>query len=61
MKVGDLLMINMDTIHRSGNNNSKKFRITGLCRYHKILTKDFNPGLNIYKYSNEKLNKKVHN
>ena len=53
MKVGDLLMINMDTIHRSGNNNSKKFRITGLCRYHKILTKDFNPGLNIYKYSNE--------
>ena len=61
MNVGDLLLLNMDTIHRSGNNISKKFRISGLCRYHKILTKCFNPGLNVYRYSNKKLNDKVHN
>jgi len=61
LNVGDLLLLNMDTIHRSGNNISKKFRISGLCRYHKILTKCFNPGLNVYRYSNKKLNDKVHN
>ena len=60
MKVGDILVMNMDMVHRSGNNLSKKFRISGLCRYHKILSKDFNPGLNIYRYSNKKLNKKIH-
>lgn len=61
MKIGDLLMMNMDMVHKSGDNKSKKFRISGLCRYHKILTKDFNPGLNIYKYSDNKLNETIHN
>lgn len=61
LSAGDLLLLNMDIVHRSGFNNSKKMRISGLCRYHKILTKCFNPGLNIYKYTNQKLNNQVHN
>ena len=61
MKIGDVLFMNMDMVHRSGTNCSKKFRISALCRFHKILSRDFNPGLNIYRYSDKKLNKIVHN
>ena len=60
MNLGDVLLMNMDLIHRSGENISKNFRFSSLCRYHKILSKDFNSGLNIYRYSDKKLNKTVH-
>ena len=40
--------------------NSKKFRMSAICRYHNMASKDFEPGLNIYRYSNKKINKKVH-
>ena len=60
MNMGDILFMNMDLVHRSGSNVSSKFRFSALCRFHKILKKDFNPGLNIYRYSNKKLNKEVH-
>lgn len=60
MKLGDVLFMNMDTLHRSGYNTSGFFRITSICRYHNTLVKDFNSGLNIYRYSDKKLNKKIH-
>ena len=60
LKLGDFIFLNMNTVHRSGENISKNFRVSTICRYHKTNTKDFNPGLNIYKYSNKALNKKVH-
>lgn len=60
LNLGDFIFLNMDTIHRSGENLSKIFRMSSLCRYHKTNSKDFNPGLNIYKYSNKHLNKEVH-
>lgn len=60
LSLGDFIFMNMDTVHRSGENLSKIFRMSSICRYHKTNTKDFNPGLNIYKYSNKKLNKEVH-
>ena len=60
MNMGDILFMNMDLVHRSGSNVSSKFRFSALCRFHKILKKDFNPGLNIYRYSNKILNKEVH-
>lgn len=60
MSRGDLLVMNMDLIHRSGANYSKKFRMSAICRYHNMASKDFEPGLNIYRYSNKKVNKKVH-
>ena len=52
--------MNMDMIHRSGENFSNNFRMSTICRYHNSNKKDFNPGLNIYRYSNKKLNKEIH-
>tara|TARA_B110000858_G_scaffold62228_1_gene72206 strand:+ start:429 stop:1262 length:834 start_codon:yes stop_codon:yes gene_type:complete len=60
LNLGDFIFLNMDTVHRSGENTSKIFRMSSICRYHKTNSKDFNPGLNIYKYSNKNLNKEVH-
>ncbi len=60
MKLGDILFMNMDTMHRSGLNFSKIFRFSAICRYHKTTSDDFNPGLNIYRYSDKKLNKEIH-
>lgn len=60
LNLGDFIFLNMDTVHRSGENSSKIFRMSSICRYHKTNSRDFNPGLNIYKYSNKNLNKEVH-
>ncbi len=60
MKPGDILFLNMDTLHRSGTNISNFFRMTSICRYHNAKSKDFNPGLNIYRYSDKAINKEVH-
>ena len=50
----------MDTVYRSGENFSKIFKMSSICRYNKTNSKDFNPGLNIYKYGDKTLNKEVH-
>ena len=60
LELGDMLFLNFDTIHRSGINCSKIFRMSTLCRYHKMTSNDFNPGLTLYRYSDKKLNKEVH-
>lgn len=60
LKVGDSLLMNMDMIHRSGKNYSKKFRISLIGRYHNMVSKDFNSGLNIYKYTDKNVNKEIH-
>ncbi len=60
MKLGDILFMNMDTLHRSGVNSSNLFRMTSICRYHNTKSKDFNPGLNIYRYSDKIINKEIH-
>lgn len=60
LNVGDSLLMNMDMVHRSGANLSKKFRISLIGRYHNMISRDFNSGLNIYRYSNKKLQKEVH-
>ena len=60
LKLGDALLMNMDMVHRSGKNNSKKFRISLIGRYHNMSTNDFNSGLNVYKYTNQKINKETH-
>ena len=60
LKVGDALLTDLDLVHRSGKNISKKFRKSLIGRYHKLLSKDFNSGLNRYIYTNKKLNEEVH-
>ena len=60
LKKGDALLTNLDLIHRSGRNISNKFRMSLIGRYHKLLSKDFNSGLNKYMYTNKRLNKEVH-
>ena len=57
---GDILLMNLDMVHRSGKNISNKFRITLLGRYHNSKSNDFNPGLNLYKYANKNINRKIH-
>ena len=60
LKLGDALIMNMDMVHRSGKNNSKQYRISLIGRYHNMSSNDFNSGLNIYKYTNQKINKETH-
>jgi ectoine hydroxylase-related dioxygenase (phytanoyl-CoA dioxygenase family) len=60
LKLGDILFLNINMIHRSGKNNSDIFRISNICRFHKIDKNNFNPGMNIFKYNDKKINKEVH-
>ncbi len=60
LKLGDVLVMNLDLVHRSGINFSKKFRISIIGRYHNMISNDFKSGLNIYKYSDKKYNKKTY-
>ena len=60
LKKGDALLTDLDLVHRSGKNSSNKFRMSLIGRYHKLLSKDFNSGLNKYIYTNKKLNEEVH-
>ena len=52
--------MSLDMVHRSGENLSDNFRVTLLGRYHNLKSKDFNSGVNLYKYKNRYINKKVH-
>ena len=49
--------LHMNLKHRSGDNNSEKVRITIGCRFIDM-TKSFNVGKEIYKFNNDKFNKK---
>lgn len=49
-KSGDVSFIHMNTIHKSGENKSKKFRITLGCRFHQM-NRNFNTGKEIYFYN----------
>ncbi len=60
VNVGDALIINLDMVHRSGINSSQKVRVTFLSRFHNMMASDFNPGLNLYKYSDKNLNYEIH-
>ena len=42
------------------NNLSNKFRISMIGRYHNPLSKDFNSGINLYRFTNKILQKEVH-
>lgn len=57
LKLGDVLAMNLDLVHRSGINFSKKFRISIIGRYHNMISNDFKSGLNVYKYSDKSYNK----
>jgi len=54
---GDMSFLHMNLKHRSGDNNSEKVRITIGCRFIDM-TKSFNVGKEIYKFNNDKFNKK---
>ena len=60
LRPGDAIIMNMDMVHRSSKNFSDKNRITLIGRFHNTVSGDFNSGLNLFKYSDKKLNKKVH-
>ena len=60
LKLGDIIILNINMIHRSGKNTSKVFRMSNICRFHKIDKNRFNPGMNVYKYNNKEINKDVH-
>ena len=50
----------MDMVHRSSKNLSNKNRISLIGRFHNTVSGDFNSGLNLFKYSDKRLNKEVH-
>jgi len=60
IKLGDAILMNMDMVHKSSNNLSKKNRISLIGRYHNTISGDFNSGLNIFRYSNKNFDKEVH-
>lgn len=41
--IGDIAIMHLGLIHRSGINNSTKFRLTAGARYHNTISEDFNP------------------
>jgi len=49
---GDVVIVNMNTIHRSGENRSDRIRFSALCRYHRMTAKDYVP-FRIYHTFNE--------
>lgn len=60
IKPGDAIFMNMDMVHRSSINVGKVNRVSLVGRYHNTISGDYNSGLNIFKYSDSKLNKEVH-
>ena len=60
LKLGDVLFMSLNLVHRSGHNISKKFRLSIIGRYHNMISNDFKSGLTIYRYSDKKYNKKAH-
>lgn len=52
-KFGDASFLNINLKHKSGNNNSKKVRMTIACRFHCM--KDFNIGKEIYFFNSKKI------
>ena len=54
---GDMSLLHINLKHRSGDNISKKFRITIGCRFIDM-AKSFNVGKEIYQFNDERFNKK---
>tara|TARA_B110000438_G_scaffold57654_1_gene57680 strand:+ start:787 stop:1575 length:789 start_codon:yes stop_codon:yes gene_type:complete len=50
-KIGDVALIQMDLIHRSGYNSSNKVRYTAQIRYTNLEKDDYTPPQNMIKYS----------
>ena len=42
LKKGDLVFVNLDTLHASGFNKSNRIRLSLISRVHRVLSKDFN-------------------
>lgn len=42
LKISDILLMNLDLVHRSGKNISSEFRMSLLGRYHNMIKNDFN-------------------
>lgn len=42
LKKGDIVFVNLDTLHASGFNKSNRIRLSLISRIHRVLSKDFN-------------------
>ena len=57
MKKGDACIIDFNTVHASGHNETKSIRYTAIGRYHFTNTKDFRPFRNKFDFNNLLTNK----
>lgn len=55
LKRGDACILNFNTIHKSGKNNSDSFRYSAIGRYHYTNTKEFKPFRYKVKFNNLKI------
>ena len=51
MKKGDVALMNMNLLHRSGTNEGEHIRYTALCRYHRIMADDYVPFGLLYQFN----------
>jgi ectoine hydroxylase-related dioxygenase (phytanoyl-CoA dioxygenase family) len=51
LKLGEVLFINMNLLHKSGHNSTNRFRFSALARIHKIGADDYVPFENIFAYN----------
>lgn len=49
--IGDVAIMHLALVHRSGKNSSNKFRLTAGARYHNLISKDFTPFRSSFKLS----------
>jgi ectoine hydroxylase-related dioxygenase (phytanoyl-CoA dioxygenase family) len=59
--VGDILLLNKNTIHKSGKNSSKKFRFSLQIRFHDMSDKNYLPHKNTMIYNKYEINKMKNN
>jgi len=48
---GDVLLMNMNLVHRSGYNEQEHIRYTALCRFHRIMAEDYVPFGLLYNFN----------
>ena len=59
--LGDILLINKNTIHKSGKNTSKKFRFSLQIRFHDMSDKNYLPHKNTMIYNKYEINRMGNN
>ncbi len=54
---GDVVIVNLNTFHRSGANRSERIRFSALCRYHRMTADDYVPFRIYHKFNDYRIDR----